>query len=272
MNPIHKISNSNYDSQNVKSKILSINLRVDGLSFVIMESDSIMIAECYEWQSKDWEYATQQYKEVFFNNSIFKKEFKRVIIILNTVENTLIPIKFHDKSKETIVLKTLLGIDNFGTFSFKLKNEDAILLTAINNSLNELIHNVFPEFDLISYSSFFIDEAINYSEKKDTVMLNIAQQSFEIINTKSKKIIAHNYFDFTTADEFMFFVLSVIKQNNIDIENIQLLLSGKISMDSKIGKSLEKYFPTIKQLQKVSANDKEAAFKELKKYTLIANS
>jgi len=237
-----------------------------------MESEIIFNAECYEWQNKDWEYATQQYKEVFSNNSIFKNEYKRVIVILNTRENTIIPIKYYDKSKETIVLKTLFGIDNFVTFSSKLKNEDAILSTAINNALNELLHNVFPKFDLFSYSSFFIDEAINSSEKKGTVMLNIAQQSFEIINTKSKKIIAHNYFDFTTADEFMFFILSFIKQNNVDIESIQLLLSGKISMDSKIGKSLDKYFPTIKQLQKVSVNNKEAAFEGLKKYTLIANS
>ena len=272
MNPIHKVSNSSYDSQNVKSKILSINLRIDGLSFVIMESDLIYHAECYEWQSKGWEYANEQFSLIFANNSVFKSEYKIVIIILKSKESTLIPSKFFDQSKAEIILNTLFGIKNFSTQSKKLNNADAYLTSAINTKLNKLITTFFPKARLFNYSSIFIDEAIKLSTNNEILLLNIGQQSFEIVSTRFGKIISHNYFDFITVDEFMFFLLSFVKQNKIDLEKTKLLLSGKIALESSIGKSLKKYFHNIEQMQSNSVNDKEAAFAELKTYTLIANS
>ena len=272
MNPIHKIINSSYDSQNVKSKILSINLRIDGLSFVIMESEIIFKAECYEWQSKGWEYATEQIKLIFEKNTVFQSEFKKTIIILKTKESTLVPSKFYDKNKEAVLLKTLLGIDNFDTYSHNLKNAEAVLVSAVHPRLKSLIKESFPKVEIFNYSTIFIDKAIKLSTKKETLLLDVGQQSFEIAATRSGKIISHNYFDFITVDEFMFFLLSFVKQNNIDLERVQLLISGKIALESNIGKSLKKYFHNIEQMLSDSKNDKEEAFAELKNYTLIANS
>jgi len=272
LNPIHKIINSSYDSQNVKSKILSINLRIDGLSFIILESEIIFKAECYEWQSKGWEYATEQFSLIFENNKVFQSEFKKSIIILKTKESTLLPSKFFDKNKEEIILKTLLGIDKFDTYSHNLKNAEAVLVSAVHTRLKSLIKERFPKAEIFNYSSIFIDEAIKLSIKKETLLLDIGQQSFEIVSTKFGRIVSHNYFDFITVDEFMFFLLSFVKQNKIDLEKTQLLISGKIALESSIGKSLKKYFHNIEQMQSDSKNDKEEAFAELKNYTLIANS
>jgi len=272
LNPIHKIINSSYDSQNVKSKILSINLRIDGLSFVIMESDIIFKAEYYEWQSKGWKYATEQFHLIFENNTVFQSEFKKSIIILKTKESTLVPSKFFVKDKEADLLKTLLGIDNFDTSSHNLKNAEAVLVSAVYPELNSLIKERFPKSELFNYSSIFIDKAVKLSIKKEILLLDVGQQSFEIVFAKFGKIISHNYFDFITVDEFMFFLLSFVKQNNINLERIQLVISGKISLESSIGKSLKKYFHSIEQMQSDSKNDKDGAFAELKNYTLIANS
>jgi len=271
LNPVHKISKSGYDSQNVKSKLLSINLRIDGLSFVIMDADIILYAEYYEWQNNGWKHAGEQFKIIFSQNSVLLREFKKTFIILNSKESTLVPIKFYDRSKEVIIIKTLLGIEDFDTYSHNLKNAEVVLISALRTNLNQLIKNTFPKAEMLNYSSLFIDEAIKLSVSKQILLLNIGQQSFEVVSTNFGKINSHNYFDFTTSDEFMFFLLSFVKQNNIAIEKIHLLLSGKIAMDSKIGKSLKKYFPVIEQMQ-TTDNDKEGAFVELKKYTLIANS
>ncbi len=236
-----------------------------------MDSTNIVNAEYYEWQPKNWKYATEQFKAIFSNNITFKNNFKRVVIIIKTIENTIIPIKFYNENENSRVLKTLFEINDFTTFSHKFKNEDAILISAIDISLNKLISENFPKSDIYCQSLLSIDKAISNSNNKSTLVVDIGQHSFEIFAVKLNKIVAHNYFEYGSADEFMFFILSFIKQNSIDQNKYQLLLGGQISMDSKIGKNLRKYFPTIEYMYNNSTTDKLTIFENLKRLTLFAN-
>ena len=274
MNPVQQINKSAYDSQNVKNNVLSINLRVDGLSFVILEASNIVKAEYYEWQNRDWGNAIQKFTEIIQKHSELKKAFKKVYIFISSQQSTLIPNSFYSENKNTTVLETLLGINKntFRPYSQQLKNADITLIYPLDLEIEKLINTYFPKAIINHESASFIDEAIKTASVKEKLYLNIGHQSFELIATKYSKLIAHNYFDYTTVDEFMFFLLSFVKQNNIPLKNLQLCISGSINMDSKIGKNLEKYFPVINKMSVSPAIDKEQIFAKLKNYTLVANS
>jgi hypothetical protein len=272
LNPVQQISKPNIDFQNVKDKILSINLRINGLSFVILEANNIIKAEYYEWQTKDWNYATIQFKEVFDRHDFFKKDFKKTFIIIKSKECTLIPKSLFDKTKTVNILEALFNFDKneFLPYHLNLKKVDIVLAFALNVNLDNLINKTFPKATIIHQSVLFIDESLDNTINKNRLYLDISNQSFEVIGIKNDKIIAHNHFEYTSVDEFMFFLLSFVKQNNLSLNTLHI--SGMIAMESKIGKNLEKYFQHIEHLSKSAANEKELIFEELKKYTLIANS
>jgi len=274
LNPVQQISKPNNNFQNVKDNILSINLRIDGLSFVILEANNIIKAEYYEWQSKDWNYAVTQFKEVFSRHEFFKKDFEKTFIILKSKECTLIPKSLFDKTKTGNILEALYEFNKneILPYSLNLKKADIVLAFALNINLESLIKTTFPKAIILHQSALFIDESLNDIINKNKLYLDISNQSFEVIGIKQAQIVAHNHFDYTSVDEFMFFLLSFVKQNNLSLNTLQLYISGMIAMESKIGKNLEKYFQNIKHLSKSAANNKEAMFEELKKYTLIANS
>lgn len=274
MNPVQQINKPNNDFQNVKDKILSINLRIDGLSFVILEANSIIKAEYYEWQTKNWDYAVTQFNEVFSRHDFFKKDFKKTFIILKSKECTLIPKSLFDKTKAGTILETLYGFEkkDFLPYALSLKKADIVMAYALNTKLESLIKTIFPKAILLHQSALFIDESLDNTNIKNKLYLDISNQSFEVIGIKQAQIIAHNHFEYTSVDEFMFFLLSFVKQNNLSLNTLLLYISGMIAMESKIGKNLEKYFQNIEHLSKSTANNKEAMFEELKKYTLIANS
>ena len=75
--------------------------------------------------------------------------------------------------------------------------------------------------------------------------MNINNNSFEIIASKSSNLLAFNNFTYKTLDEFMFFVLSFVKQNNFDTNTVKLILNEPLLMTSKIALQLKQYFPNI---------------------------
>lgn len=274
MNPVQQITKSGYDFQNVKDNILSINLMIDGLSFVIIDGEIIVKAETYKWQKKDWSYALEQFKAIFLKQLLLKNSYKKTFVFIKNQESTLIPNDLYSESNNNLILETLLGLEkeSFISISNKLTNAEIILLFALSKELGKLINSTFPTATIIHQSSIFIDEAIKNSIKNEKLYLNIGQQSFEVVALKNSKITAHNYFNFTTVDEFMFFLLSFVKQNYLSLEKLQLCIGGKITMDSRIGVNLKKYFLNIEQVKTTISNEKDVVFEQLKNYTIIANS
>jgi hypothetical protein len=272
LNPIQQINITEFDLQKTEKYVLSIDLKIDGLSFIVLNEDRIVKGEIYEWPMKNWSFATSNFKSIFANNTFLKSVFLKTIISIKSKDCTLIPNKFYDASKNKLVLETYLGEKNLITNSQALKQENAHLIYSISSSLNLLLKTSFPKAEVFHKSALFIDNELKSAGNSDSISLSISTQYFEIIGIKTKKLIAHNHFQFQSIDEFMFLLLSFIKQNGFKTENLDLKLSGKILMSSKIGQNLEQFFPNIHQADNSNISEKEIAFAEIKSYTLLANN
>ena len=272
MNPIQQIAEAEFHIQNTEKYILSISLKADGLSFVILNGQKIVKGEIYEWQAKTWKSATDNFRLIFNKHSFFNSTFSKIIILIKSQECTLVPNKYFDKSKNQVLLETYLGKKNFIAKSQALKLEEVNMIYGISPDLDKLITLQFPKANIFHQSAILIDSALKSATHKETISLSISTQSFEIIGIKDNKLMGHNHFNFQSIDEFMFLLLSFIKQNNFNIEALELKLSGKILMTSKIGENLERFFPNINQIDNGNLTQKEIAFVELKSHTLLANN
>jgi hypothetical protein len=269
LNPIYKIENTQLVADN-KENTLSINVRIDGFSFIVSNSGNIIKGEAYEWQAKDWSLTNTKIAEILNSVTVFNNSFARVVCIFNGADNCLIPNEFYSKRDEKSALETYLGKNNFEVFSSKLKAMPAHLVFGIEKTLFSLISKKFSNVIALSSSALNIDTALKEVDKRPTIKLKIVKQEFEVIALSDGKLIAHNFFQFQTADEFMFLLLSFVQQNSFNPETVHLKVKGKLLRDSKIGLKLDKYFKNI-ELEKTIDN-KEAAFTTLLNYTQLANN
>lgn len=269
MNPIYKIENTQLVAGN-KENILSINVRIDGFSFIVSNGGNIIKGEAYEWQAKDWSLTNTKIAEIINSVAVFNNSFSQVICVLHSSDNCLIPNEFYSKRDEKLALETYLGKNNLEVFSYKLKAIPAYLLFGMDKALFNLISKKFSNILALSSSAFNIDIALKEVDKNPTIKLEIVKQEFEVIALSESKLIAHNFFQFQTANEFMFLLLSFVQQNGFNPETVLLKVKGKLLKDSKIGLKLDKYFKNI-ELEKTIEN-KEAAFTTLLNYTQLANN
>lgn len=269
MNPVQKIENTQLNTDN-KENILSINVRIDGFSFIILNNNTITTAEAYEWQNKDWAFASTKMEEILKTKPVFNDSFKRVLCFIQNSDTSLIPNEYIIDPEKRRALELYLGKSDFDVLSVGLKEIPANLIFGIDSKVRSLIKSKFSNIDIFHKSAFFIDSSLANSVENQVINLKILRQEFEVIGIMDKKLISHNFFKFQTVDEFMFLLLSFIQKNNFDTEKLNLKISGKLLRDSKIGLKLDKYFRNI-EIEKVS-DDKEAAFQTLKKYTIVANN
>lgn len=269
MNPVQKIENTQSNSDN-KQNILSINVRIDGLSFIVLNNNNLILAEAYEWQAKDWSFAATKVDEIIKAKAIPNNHFKSTFCFLQNTDTCLIPKAFYLESENKNALEIYLGKTGFDVFSVELNNAPIHLVFGVDNEISKLIKSKFPQVEFFHNSSFKIDSAINDTFELQIVEIDINKQCLEVIGLIDNKLVAHNYFQFQTVDEFMFLLLSFVKQNNFDTEILVLKVAGKLLMNSKIGVKLDKYFKKI-EIKKI-AETKEAAFESLKKNTLLANN
>lgn len=269
LDPIQKIENNQISTDN-KENILSINIDIDGLSFIVFNEKTIFIAEKYQWQAKDWSFAATKIIDIFAKNFIFSKTYKKTLCFFQNRDTCLIPNAFYLPSENKNALETYLGKKDLAVFSSKLSKFQIHLLFAVDNEISKFLKSKLPQVEFLHNSAFNIDNAYRNSLENQIIKLDIYKQYFEVIGLSNRKLIAHNYFEFQTVDEFMFLLLSFVKNNNFDTEELILKVSGELMMNSKIGIKLNKYFKNIKF--EVITNSKEALFETLKKYTLLANN
>jgi hypothetical protein len=79
----------------------------------------------------------------------------------------------------------------------------------------------------------------------DTLNLHIQYQHFDILHFKAGKVNFINRFEYSTVEDFAYFLLYVMEQLQLDREKINLKLFGEIDKQSSIYTMLYKYIRNI---------------------------
>ena len=269
--PIHKIINKEITSANAPEYRMSINIKVNGLSLLIMHDQKIIQALNYNWQTPNWSSCVNNLNSIFNSINFIKFRFKTKFIFIDSKQSMLIPDEFYSLSRQQQLLNKYLGNDNFIAHTQKLKNENASLVFGVEKSVDSFIRKNFIGFKIFHNSAMLIDNVLSGSRNATVVSLRVDSSFFEIMISNNSKLIAHNNFEYKTIDEFMFLLLSFVKQNGFDTNKVELILCDKLLMSSPIAMQLQQYFVNIVEY-KSDFSEEEAVFASLIKNYTSANN
>lgn len=227
---------------------MTIQYSLDGLSFTIFDSvdRKYLCLKHYTITDKN---ATLKdiLAELQEKESWKLEDFNKVNLILDNKENTFIPEKFYSEELSIQYLQTL----QFSSSSNKTDciGNDIYNIYPIDNDIIIALDSFRKDISIRHASTILTNTLINEFSERTTetrAFVNVKNNYYELCILDGKKIIFHNYFNFNTKEDFLYFLLFTFEQTKVDNETVPLYFMGFIENNSSIINLCSRYIRNIR--------------------------
>ena len=240
-------TDSDYLSENNKNYRLSIQLRLDGFSFAIVDSVEKRLMQIEEFKVGDklgqsveekWLFVRDSLMQLFQAEVIVPKLFQKVIISFQSKEYTLLPASLFLKDKTEVLFNFSQKINYpVQIINGQIVGTDRMIISAIYEPLYLSLFNYVPELTLLN-SVQVLQNQINkiHKNKKwnNRVYVSVANRDMHIIVMQDEALLMSNSFSFTAKEDFVYFILLAYDQLRMNAEQDPLYFLGDIGRSSAI--------------------------------------
>ncbi len=213
---------------------------MDGFSFCITDAITntyISFTEyIFERSVTTPELLLDKVTDIFNEDKNLQGDFKYVNVIHVNNLSTIVPDAYFNKQ----ALKSYLNY-NVKTFA----NDHIVFdeLTSINAknvyipfvNINNYLFQDFGSFDFEHHSSVLINKLTNYTKFKPerNFFVNVFKKNIDIIVTEKDNLIFYNSFNYTTKEDFIYYILFVAEQLEMNPDEFPLTFLGAIDKSSE---------------------------------------
>ncbi|MCB0447010.1 MAG: DUF3822 family protein [Gelidibacter sp.] len=251
-------------------KALSIQISLSGLSFCILNTTNhtIELLQHKDFTKKLTPFETlEQLKQFLDNNTVFSQSFDSVLAIFQNELSNLVPKSLYDETNAADYLKfnaKILKTDFVSHDEITINNSINVYVPLVN--INNYLFDQFGAFEYKHASTILIDTILK-TERTSTdskIYLNISSTFFELIALKDGELVLYNSFEYSTKEDFVYYVLFALEQLGFNPETVITKLSGTIKKDDELYAMLYKYirfveFVTPNYSFKFDMNEKPTA-------------
>ncbi|MGK0308870.1 MAG: hypothetical protein ACI8RP_001837 [Urechidicola sp.] len=269
--------NSTPSLKTIKENKLSIQFNLDGFSFSIYNTPSkkeVYFREyIFENSQNSPENLLLKIETIFKTDAHLQNDFIAVTVIHQNNLSTVVPNRFFDKKKLAFYLnfniKTLatdfITFDDLGALNAK-----NVYVPYIN--INNYLFQNFGEFEYKHHSTVLIEKLLkNNTTKEKTMFVNVSKTSLDIVVLENEKLLLSNAFSYNSKEDFIYYVLFVAEQLNLDVQEFPLFLMGEINLKSKTYKITYKYIKNVSFLESTSAIYNEFNIPSHSNYILLGS-
>ena len=220
-------------------KSLSIQFSLDGFSFCIKDINSAEIISftAYEFDRTlaTPELLLEKINTIFTENKAFQSDFKEINVVHRNSLSTLVPDAFFNQKE----------LKNYLSYNVKTLNNDYITfddLPSINAknvyipfvNINNYLFQNFGSFEYQHHSSILIKKLLAYSKDNTDRLffVQVFKNNINIVITENNQLILYNHFDYSSNEDFLYYILFVAEQLEMDPNEFQLLFIGDIDKES----------------------------------------
>ncbi|TYP98718.1 uncharacterized protein DUF3822 [Tenacibaculum adriaticum] len=233
-------------------KSLSIQFSLDGFSFCISDIPSkepISFTEySFDVSMPTPELLLNEILVIFAQDKDLQQDFDEISVIHQNNLSTIVPDDFFDetqlKSYLNYNIKTLV---NDHIVYDELQNIEAknIYIPFVN--INNYLFQNFGEFEFKHHSSILIDKLLQYSrdEINKHFFVHVYHKNIDIVITQGNKLIFYNSFPFNSKEDFIYYILFVAEQLEMNPDEFTLTFLGAIEEESDFHKITYDYIRNI---------------------------
>ena len=253
------IKKSKHTSVQSQHKNLSIQFSLDGFSFCIttVKTQEFVLFTEYVFNKPAPTPAVllDNISKIFIDDKDLQADFTEINVIHKNQLATVVPNEYFDENE----LKTYLD------YTIKtLENDhivfDAIEVIAAKNvyipfvNINNYLFQNFGAFVFKHHSTVLIEKLLKYHENNTAkhFFVNVSNKDIDIIVIKNNALTLYNSFSFNTKEDFIYYILFVAEQLEMNPDEFALTFLGAITKDSELYDMAYKYVRYIEFISTTS--------------------
>jgi hypothetical protein len=241
-----------YSGSNSKNYRLYVELGINGLKHVILnvENQTFIGIEEYQFTDVYNDYSLlEPVKNILSSNPIYNYEYDSIHVALANSRSTLIPHAVFKPDQ----------LQSYHQFNFSKQEEDKFFS---DHLINLSAHNVYSIPDYLSepfqslkhvhflhFSSPLIESTLLLAKKEKALSLihvHVLPSSFQVIVVKNQQLELYNSFIYQSSEDFIYYLLFVLDQLNINNEEADVTLTGAVEKNSVIYTMMHKYIKSLR--------------------------
>lgn len=233
----------NFESQQSGKSDLLIHIDTDTLSYAIVDKGNEQVKALVDYKS-----GIADLDAIMQTDRYLNYYYRRIKITTPSSKFTFIPREIYAAEEINEYAKFISPVSAADVLvndirPFKIKN-----VMAMDAGFRQNVGTHFKQPVLYSQATPFIEGSYKTSPEPGLYGLNInmLQGKMEVALVKDETLLFYNLFESSTADEFNYFLLMVIRQFNLDPANAGVILGGRIENNDPYYQRIEKYFDHIR--------------------------
>jgi len=248
-----------------KNLELSIELSLDGFSFLVKEGDALISLQKYVYQGNAGVDGLAKDLSILFDLKGLKKgSYGKVRVAYHSGSLVIIPKEVFDQSqinkyyhfcepandKELLFKDNLDAINCIGIFGFPVELE--LVLNSffhgyeLNNAATTIIN------------SFTGAQALECSD--EVLIFYLRSSNFDIFWFKNSKLMFYNSFACRELDDYLYFMMLTLEQLQIDASNTNSIILGDCNCIREFSAQAKNIFRNLQQLNPISHIQNTGAF------------
>lgn len=232
---------------------LSIRLSLDGFSFCVFDINKNKFLALQEFtfqEVNNYVALNQILSQIIPSNEWLMASYHKIKIIFETNKSTLIPSPLFDSNhaREYLKFNHPPQLDEI-ILTDHLPMLEAENIWAIPESIHSTLNKHFPKSHIHHHASSLIESLILQNKNQANnkiVFVHIGKKSFDIIILDGQSFIFYNSFRYQAKEDFIYYLIYVLEQLNLNPENIDVVLLGEILKISSLYEITYKYIRNIR--------------------------
>ena len=242
-----RINNGSFEVEKTKNYILSIQVCLDGFSFLITDpiEKEILVSKSLPVKISNVNLLARHLKEWLESEALLKNSFKTVRLFFHSENFTLIPDQYFGKEKQRNLTSVLFDKKMSGNFiENKIEKFDITLLFPVPQDILNVLNQFYKNMEILHPVTNLIEMGTGNSS-----FILSSKNNFYLIIFKNGKLMHAGNFQVQHENDLVYNVVNSFHQMEIARIETELFISSAIGKKTETESLLKPYFDRINILK-----------------------
>ena len=246
------IKDDSFEVQKTKDYTLSIQVCLDGFSFLIVHPDEkrIVAFKSTPIIISSEILIARRLKEWLETEELLKNQFKSVRSFIFSENFTLVPDEYSELEWHRNLTSSLFDKKVHNHFiENKISVSDSILIFPVSQDIITVLQHFFNKnIEIIHPATNILNHPIESKKKNQSVILSTKKYFYLIVSRNNKLLMANSY-PTVHPNDLVYNVINTFQQLETSRSETELFLAGSVSQNKDIAVLLLPFFENISSLK-----------------------
>ncbi|MBF0695756.1 MAG: DUF3822 family protein [Flavobacterium sp.] len=234
-----------------KYKKLVLKVSLTGFSYCIFDTISNRALSLKQIDFRDYPATSKvedHYWSAFLDHPALTKSYDEIVVYHDNNLNTFVPQELFDEDYLGSYLQYNTKVFETDYFEY-----DEIATYEMHNvyipyvNINNFLIDQFGSFYYKNVNTVLVKSLLDLSKNNDErqIFVYVSERQFEIVAVQNQKLLLFNSFEYSTREDFLYYLLFAAEQLDLNPEYFKLQLLGNISEESELYKIAYKYVRNV---------------------------